>query len=48
MKFVKDKQGRSYKILGQNKAYTVLECLSDSSRVKIKNDDWDELGFIRP
>lgn len=48
MKYIHDKQGRVYKILGQNKAYTLLECQSDYSRVKIKNEDWDALGFIRP
>lgn len=47
MKFIRDQKGRVYKIIGQNKAYTILECQQTYSRIKLRNEDWDAMGFIK-
>lgn len=45
---IRDFKGRLYKVLDIGVASTLLEVLTDGSRVRIRSWGWDELGFIRP
>jgi hypothetical protein len=45
---IRDFKGRLYKVLDIGSASTLLEVLTDGSRVRIRSGGWDELGFIRP
>lgn len=45
---IKDFKGRLYRVLDIGMASTLLEMLSDGSRVRIRSYGWDELGFLRP
>lgn len=43
----RDKKNRIYKILELRPGTTLLESLSDQSRVVIPNNNWDQIGFER-
>jgi len=45
---VKDAKGLVYKLLDQNVSTTLLECLTTGMRVRIRNNGWDEIGFVKP
>ena len=43
-----DFQGRPYSVLDIGPFTTLLECNATHEHVRIRNWDWNEIGFIKP